>query len=217
MRSRLAQPARSAPMLLAAGCTFLVVAAVLWFTASPAAPADVGNAPERAWPTPVALYPSGRSFVELSPGGVPPVQLTLPGSGPARVLPQGLGSRGELGLPVDVDAVGWWSGGAGAGALRGSVVLAGHVDGPGQGVGYLARLRNVLPGERITVRGQDGRVLAYTVTARRSYRKTALPAQVFDRAGPPRLVLITCTGAFDAATRSYEDNLVVFADQDRRP
>jgi len=38
-----------------------------------------------------------------------------------------------------------------------------------------------------------------------------LPAAVFSTTGPARLVLITCGGPFNAAARSYQDNIVVFA------
>jgi shikimate kinase len=34
---------------------------------------------------------------------------------------------------------------------------------------------------------------------------------VFSLDVPARLVLVTCTGAYDPATRSYRDNLVVYA------
>jgi sortase (surface protein transpeptidase) len=78
-------------------------------------------------------------------------------------------------------------------------------------VGYFASLRTASVGDRVSVRGADGRVHQYAVTARRSYRKAALPASVFSPDVAHRLVLITCTGAFDPATRSYEDNLVVYA------
>ena len=50
----------------------------------------------------------------------------------------------------------------------------------------------------------------YTVAAVRAYAKADLPAEVFDRAGAPRLVLISCGGPFDRARRSYRDNIVVY-------
>jgi hypothetical protein len=40
----------------------------------------------------------------------------------------------------------------------------------------------------------------------------ALPPEVFAVGGPPRLVLITCGGAFDRRTRNYADNVVVVAE-----
>ncbi len=59
---------------------------------------------------------------------------------------------------------------------------------------------------------QDGTRVAYDVTGRRRVPKMSL-AQLglFAKGGPPRLVLVTCGGAFDAARHSYEDNVVVQA------
>jgi hypothetical protein len=48
------------------------------------------------------------------------------------------------------------------------------------------------------------------VAAVRTYAKGDLPADVFDQAGAPRLVLISCGGPFDRARRSYRDNVVVY-------
>jgi len=38
------------------------------------------------------------------------------------------------------------------------------------------------------------------------------PDEIWNREGPQRLVLITCGGRYDASRRSYDDNVVVFAD-----
>ena len=44
------------------------------------------------------------------------------------------------------------------------------------------------------------------------YAKASLPAaDVFARDVEPRLVLVTCGGAFDPATRHYADNVVAYA------
>jgi hypothetical protein len=49
----------------------------------------------------------------------------------------------------------------------------------------------------------------YTVTARRTYPKYALPRSVFAADAP--LVLITCGGPFDEDRGTYRDNIVVYA------
>ena len=38
--------------------------------------------------------------------------------------------------------------------------------------------------------------------------------ELFDRDGPPRLVVLTCGGAYDARN-GYRDNVVVIAEPDR--
>ena len=67
------------------------------------------------------------------------------------------------------------------------------------------------PGERVTIT-QPHRRIRYRVTGVRSYpKRIGLPADIFAAGGRPRLVLITCGGAFDAATGNYVDNLVAYA------
>jgi hypothetical protein len=58
---------------------------------------------------------------------------------------------------------------------------------------------------------------AYRVTSVRAYPKSELPTSVFRRTGPPRLVLVTCGGPFDAATGHYPDDVVVTAAPRTRP
>jgi hypothetical protein len=52
----------------------------------------------------------------------------------------------------------------------------------------------------------------YRVTSRRAYPKSDLAAELFTATGPPHLVVVTCGGAVDEATRRYADNVVVVAD-----
>lgn len=120
--------------------------------------------------------------------------------------------EGQLELPDDPADVGWWTGSALPGSSSGTVVMAGHVDSAAAGPGALFRLAALRPGDNVIVVLRDRRQLTYTVNARRIYRKiTGLPAELFAPAGPARLVLISCGGPFDKTTRSYRDNIVVFA------
>jgi hypothetical protein len=50
------------------------------------------------------------------------------------------------------------------------------------------------------------------VRSRLSYVKEELPAELFMADGPPRLVLVTCTGDVDPDTGSYTRNVVVTAE-----
>jgi hypothetical protein len=63
-------------------------------------------------------------------------------------------------------------------------------------------------GTRIDVRAGD-RVVRYRAVARRSYAKRRLPDDLFRTDTAPRLVLITCGGAFSNGT--YSHNVVVYA------
>jgi hypothetical protein len=150
---------------------------------------------------------------EPAPAGMPPVELVLPARNlRAPVVGVTTGPKGALVVPEPSSAVGWWSPSALAGGAGGTTVLAGHVDSLAGGLGALAVLRHVAEGEEVVLLGVDGRSVSYRVTARRQYAKAELPPEVFAAGGPPRLVLITCGGAFDRRTRHYADNVVVFAD-----
>jgi hypothetical protein len=174
-----------------------------------------GQAAERASVVPLALVGAGvlptESAAHTRPGVVP-VAVELPDRGvSAPVVPTATDADGALAVP-DLPMVGWWAPGALPGAIGGTAVLAGHVDAPG-GLGAFAALREVVVGERVLLHGADGRVVSYRATARRQLGKAALPAELFRAGGPPRLVLITCGGRFDRATRHYTDNVIVYADR----
>ena len=169
--------------------------------ASPTASSDPTRA---ASPTPGATTPSAPV-----PVGVQPVRVSIGGSS-APVVPVGVAPDGGVLVPEDPRTVGWWAAGPLPGG-PGGAVLVGHVDARGRGVGTLAALWTARPGERVELTGADGTRRAWTVAARRSYPKAALPDSTFDASGPSRLVLVTCGGAFDAATGHYADNVVVDA------
>ncbi len=118
---------------------------------------------------------------------------------------------GVLGVPDNPAEVGWWTGSAPAGSSTGSTVIDGHVDSARTGPGALFHLTNLAAGDPILVTTTAGLVVRYRVTGRHLYLKhQGLPADLFAATGPPRLVLITCGGPFDATARSYEDNIVIF-------
>ncbi|WP_410789112.1 class F sortase [Kribbella sp. C-35] len=140
-----------------------------------------------------------------------PEQVVLPGGANASVLPATTVS-GQLQVPAKAQRVGWWDGGAQAGDPFGSVVLAGHVDTKTEGLGFFARLLDVRRGEVVVLHG-SGHTASYRVVSVVSVRKDALATKsgAFDQTTGHRLVLITCTGAYDASRGGYEDNLVVTA------
>ena len=168
-------------------------------------PVDVGPVDE----SPIAVT----AMAHAEPAGTVPVSLALPGRGvSAPVVAVATGPDGTLTVPDPPTTVGWWAPGALAGASTGTAVLVGHVDSAAAGLGTFAVLREVAVGERVVLRGADDRAQAYRVTARRRLGKAALPADLFATGGPPRLVLITCGGRFDPATRHYTDNVIVYAE-----
>jgi hypothetical protein len=189
---------RRGPALLAALGAACVVAGAALF-------ADSGD--------PVGAVPAPGPAVATAVAGTMPVTVTLPARGvSAPVVAVGTAADGSLAVPAAPSTVGWWSPGALTGAATGSVVLAGHVDSREAGLGIFAVLPELALGEPVRLHGADGRDVDYRVVARREYPKAALPTAVFARDGAPRLVLITCGGHFDPATRSYDHNVVVYAE-----
>lgn len=128
-----------------------------------------------------------------------------------RVVPTGVDGSGQMELPTSSEVAGWYRYGPAPGSGTGATVVAAHVDDE-QKVGPFARLPGIPQGTEVRVRTTDGAMHNYTVTTVQEEPKTqvALDA-VFDRSGPPRLVLVTCGGAWDAAADSYTDNIVVTA------
>ncbi|WP_433798479.1 class F sortase [Actinomycetospora sp. CA-084318] len=95
---------------------------------------------------------------------------------------------------------------------QGPSVIIGHIDSVENGPSVFFRLGALAPGDPIAVTRADGRVITFVVYATRSFPKDAFPtADVYSGTAGPELRLITCSGSFDAAARSYRDNTVVFA------
>lgn len=127
----------------------------------------------------------------------------------------GLNDDGTLEVPVDYAKAGWFTGGNYPGDPQGPPgLIAGHVDDQ-SGPAVFYRLNDLGAGDEVLVTRADNTVAVFTVTETRQYPKNAFPAeQVYAPVGDSELVLITCTGDFDDAARSYRDNLVVRATLD---
>lgn len=143
-----------------------------------------------------------------------PIMLALPSVDvTAPVMAVGV-SQGNLQVPDDPAQVGWWISSAEAGSDTGSVIMDGHVDTASGGPGALYRMGigKLHLGDRVVVTTMLGRKVSYRIYAQSVYVKAAgLPADIFAASREPRLVLITCGGAFDSDGRSYVDNVVVYA------
>lgn len=152
----------------------------------------------------------------IMPGGAalaaPPVSIAIPAIGvAARVVDLGLDSTGALIPPSDVETVGWYDGGPAPGAV-GPAVLAGHVD-SSTGPAVFWKLRELLPGDQLSVTGTDGAVHRFVVTKVEQYAKDHFPTDaVYGIQAAPVLRLVTCGGTFDRSTGHYRDNVVVYAD-----
>jgi LPXTG-site transpeptidase (sortase) family protein len=140
-----------------------------------------------------------------------PERIDLPGGAYTAVVPVATVGN-ELVVPEDPTKVGWWDGSSYVGDPYGSTVIAGHVDAFDRGIGFFFQLWNIKVGERVVLSSGDVRQ-AYKITTVREVPRTDLvdDAEVFDIAGSPRLVLITCAGEFRPDRGGYSRNLIVVA------
>ena len=130
------------------------------------------------------------------------------------IVEVGTEDDGTMSLPASGSEAGWYRFGPAPSSPSGTTVLASHVDTRAEGLGPFARLRDAQEGTAVTVTDEDGTVHSYTVSSVERIAKTQVPLDdVFDRAGPPRLVLLTCGGAWDESVGHYEDNVIVTAVQ----
>jgi sortase (surface protein transpeptidase) len=150
----------------------------------------------------------------------PPV-LAMPRSAPLRLQVEAIDvdsnlvslsvqSDGTLEVPAGGFPAGWFTGGPTPGE-RGPAVIVGHVDWGGH-PGVFIDLGRLTVGDDIVVTRADGSTARFRVTSTAQITKQAFPTRLvygdLDHAG---LRLITCGGSFDDRTRSYVDNLIVFA------
>jgi Sortase domain len=202
------------PVVLLVGCGTAV---------PPTAPPDQHAAPRAVVPPtgPVAEpapHPAGPrpGPAPLSPDD--PVALTVPAidvrTGP--LLRLGLDPRGALEVPPDAGTAGWFTLGPTPGA-SGPAVIAGHVDYGGV-PGVFHRLRDLVPGDEVSVTRADGTTAVFSTYSVEHYPKEQFPSdRVYGNTAGPELRLITCGGAFDPATGHYRDNVIAYARVVRGP
>lgn len=155
--------------------------------------------------TVTALGPdSAMSYSQPETLRIPSIGIT---SGFAAV---GLNANGFLEVPPTANVVGWYTGAPTPGELGPAVVTA-HVDWKRQ-EGVFHDLGRLKPGDEIAVDRADGVPVTFGVTRVAEFPKTRFPTgEVYGSVDAPELRLITCGGRFNSATRSYDDNIVVFA------
>jgi hypothetical protein len=154
--------------------------------------------------------PLGVAAAEDQPA--PPASLKIPSIGVETEL-EHLAVRGDgaLAAPADFGRAGWFSEGPAPGE-RGPAVIVGHVDSR-DGPAVFSRLAELRPGDLVEVTRTDGSAIRFAVTETFEAAKDAFPTgAVYGPTAGPTLRLVTCTGAFDRASRHYMSNLIVYAD-----
>jgi hypothetical protein len=187
-------------------------------SAAPAIPGltDVASAPAAAEPSrSVPDIPRTSAALVDHPVVVPPVptRLEVPDLGiDVTVQPVGLDDRGRMGLSDDPAIAAWYQWGPAPASPAGSTVIAAHVDSLEYDLLPFARLRDAVAGTQVLVTDAAGTRRGYAVQSVEVIRKADVDwRSAFDRAGDPRLTLVTCGGEFDYENLRYLSNLVVTA------
>jgi len=178
----------------------------------PAPPVASPTAQAGTLPEPVPVAARTRTG-EVEPEAPPPRRLIVERIGVDREL-IGLDvlADGTLEVPEDPDDVGWHRTGTAPGD-PGPAVLVGHVDSY-EGAAVFFRLRELVPGDRVAVARVDGSVVDFEVYGLETVAKDAFPSdRVYGQTSGSELRLVTCGGSFDEASRSYTENVVVYARQ----
>ncbi|MFI6319082.1 class F sortase [Nonomuraea sp. NPDC050556] len=155
--------------------------------------------------------------VPASAASSAPVSLTIPAIGVQTSLVQlGQNADGTIEVPAlsDVMKAGWYRYGSVPGR-PGPAVIVGHVD-TYRGPAVFFRLGELRKGDTVTVKGGDGKDVAFTVDSVEQVDKDRFPtSKVYDPTPDAQLRLITCGGEFNQSTRHYEDNIIVYAHSGR--
>ncbi len=178
----------------------------------------VAGIPRELATGPAASPPPAAKHVVLPPD---PAQLDYDAIGAhSSLIPLGVGSDGAPEVP-DVHTpgqAGWLSVYDPDPATHAPLVLIGHVDGERNGKagqpGVFVHLKNANLGDKLKVGRKDGTTATYTVTKVRQVHKAAFPASIYAPTSDNEVRLVTCTGTFDKAKKSYEDSMIVFGTQD---
>jgi sortase (surface protein transpeptidase) len=136
---------------------------------------------------------------------IPRIKLAVPFSSPLGLLPSG-----EVAVPTEYDAVGWYKYSPAPGSLGPAVVL-GHVDSY-EGPAVFFSLGQLDAGDDIFVDREDGSVAHFKVEKLVRQNQGEFPTEeVYGNIDHAGLRLITCSGIFDRTLQRYSHNLIVYA------
>ncbi|MFG6147374.1 class F sortase [Halobacillus sp. B23F22_1] len=144
--------------------------------------------------------------------GITPTHIKIPAIDVDAPIEQvGILDNGQMGVPENIDNVGWYEPGTKPGEL-GNSVLAGHVDSK-SGPAVFFYLDQLEEGDEIIVSNDVGDERTYTVQQMESYPYTDAPIQnIFGPSDEKNLNLITCTGTFNRDQGTHEERLVVYTE-----
>ncbi len=142
-----------------------------------------------------------------------PIRLLVPSADiDAAIKGVGVTASGNMATAGNFTDVGWYKYGTVPG-MKGSAVMDGHVDNALSLDGVFKHIDGLVPGDDIYVLTDAGNTLHFRVTAADAYDYQSVPIDlIFNDKTGSRLRLITCTGSWVQANKTYDKRLVVTAD-----
>lgn len=126
----------------------------------------------------------------------------------------GQDSNGIMEIPKDTQDVGWFELGKKPGEI-GSAVIAGHY-GLYKGVPTIFNeLHELEKGDEISVEDKSGNMTTFIVKESKKYNPIADTTEIFSSDDEKaHLNLITCDGAWNKDSKSFDQRLVIFSDKE---
>jgi hypothetical protein len=186
--------------------------AVVAAAVTPPAPPPVAKKPA---PPPAPRTPVTRKPVPPAPPATDaksvPVRIRIGAIAvSAPIDPLGLNRNGTMQVPKNFQRAGYYTGRPVPGAIGPAIIVA-HVSSRA-GPAVFFRLKELTPGDEVTVTRADGAEVVFVVDRVEQHPKNAFPTEaVYGPTPDATLRLITCGGSFDQATRHHRDNIVAFA------
>ncbi len=121
--------------------------------------------------------------------------------------------NGNMGIPVNIMAVGWYSLGPRPGEV-GNAVIDGHLNTPELTPGVFWGLDTLNEGDILLVVDHYGQQITFKVTSVKSEPYSDFPVEkYFGPSQVPRLHLITCQGTYERDLQTFNLRTVVSADR----
>lgn len=126
----------------------------------------------------------------------------------------GFTEKGEVDIPKGPMNPAWFKESPRPGEI-GNAIVVGHFGWKDNIPAVFDDLDQLTKGDKISVRDEQGIVQTFVVRETRTYRQNETAPDVFiSRDGKAHLNLITCSGIWDKAIKSYSTRLIVFTDKE---
>lgn len=126
----------------------------------------------------------------------------------------GLAEDGAMAVPKGPADVAWYQHGKRPGE-NGSAVIAGHYGWKNNLPAVFDNLHTLSKGDRIYIEDEKGVTIVFVVREIKIYGKDDDASSVFSSSdGRAHLNLVTCTGVWNKAAKTFSERLVVFADKE---